>query len=276
MSANLLAQALHYAALDEWHVFPCRPRDKRPMTTNGFKDASCEPSVIHGYWTRYPTANIGIALEASGLLVVDIDGPEGIEPYERLGLPCTRRVTTGRREGGEHHYYRVPNGARIKTAVIGPKLDLRGVGAYVIAPPSIHPSGSAYVSNDAPVQSLTMAELRRLLPPQAETSTARVPRPPRDPSSDPLKGIDPPAYCWLLTGKTPNSRGKIPCPLHDDWEGDGGSCHFYPTADEGWYCYGCLKGGDIYSLAQALWGDEPFPNLRLRLVDAVMKGGGDA
>ena len=37
-----------------------------------------------------------------------------------------------------------------------------------------------------------------------------------DPSGDPLRGIDPPAYCCLLTGKSPNSQGKLPCPLHDD------------------------------------------------------------
>ena len=49
--------------------------------------------------------------------------------------------------GGEHYYYRAPKGAAIRNNVgkLGEGLDLRGVGGYVIAPPSLHISGHPYV-----------------------------------------------------------------------------------------------------------------------------------
>jgi hypothetical protein len=96
-----------------------------------------------------------------------------------------------------------------------------------------------------------------------------------DPSGDPLKGIDPPAYVWLLTGQQVNRDGKTPCPLpgHDDWEGDGGSFCAYPSSEQGWFCFGCSRGGDIFSFGHELWGAMLFPALRQRLVDAVMRAG---
>lgn len=266
---TLLAAALRYAVTEEWAVFPCRVRDKRPVTPQGFKDATLDPAVITEWWRTNPDYNIGIALEASGLIVVDVDGPEAFAPFEKLNLPSTRLVGTGRPEGGAHYYYRVPPDTRTPTAILAPKLDLRGAGAYVIAPPSIHPSGNKYQTDNQPVHTLSVAELARIRP---EPTAPRVYDKPRDPTGDPLLGIDPAAYVWLLTGIQVNRVGKCPCPLpaHDDWEGDGGSFHAYPDAKDGWYCYGCLRGGDIYSLAQELWGKEHFPNLRKRLVDAVM------
>ena len=36
-------------------VFPCGP-DKRPLTPNGFKDASTNPDIVHEWWTAHPNA----------------------------------------------------------------------------------------------------------------------------------------------------------------------------------------------------------------------------
>lgn len=270
--STLLAAALRYAITEDWSVFPCRPRDKRPVTLQGFKDASTNPEQITQWWKANPAYNIGIALEASGLIVLDIDGPEGWAPFESLDLPQTRLVSTGRGEGGAHFYYRIPPGTRTPTASLAPKLDLRGAGAYVIAPPSIHPSGATYQSDAQPVHELTPDELERIRPPQPPKPVYAKPR---DPSTDPLRGIDPPAYVWLLTGQQVDRTGKTPCPLpdHSDWDGDGGSFHAYSDADLGWYCYGCNRGGDIYNLAKLLWGDEPFPDLRRRIATALLAGG---
>ena len=45
---------------------------------------------------------------------------------------------------GYHHYYRWPDNLRIKTCRIGPQVEIRAAGAYVVAPPSIHPNGDTY------------------------------------------------------------------------------------------------------------------------------------
>ncbi|MEX1298644.1 MAG: bifunctional DNA primase/polymerase, partial [Desulfotignum sp.] len=55
-------------------VFPCNASNKRPMTPNGFKDASTDPATIKIWWENNPDAAIGIPTgEISGLVVVDID-----------------------------------------------------------------------------------------------------------------------------------------------------------------------------------------------------------
>ena len=70
---TMMKAALGYAALD-MYVFPLIPRDKKPLTTNGFKDASKDRKQIQEWWTRWPDANIGIATgEISGLIVIDLD-----------------------------------------------------------------------------------------------------------------------------------------------------------------------------------------------------------
>jgi hypothetical protein len=69
---------------------------------------------------------------------------------------------------------------------------------------------------------------------------------------DPLRRISPPDYFRSLAGLERDWAGKVSCPLpgHDDPDP---SCHVYETAAEGWYCYGCGGGGDIYELAGELW-----------------------
>ena len=69
---------------------------------------------------------------------------------------------------------------------------------------------------------------------------------------DPLRRISPPHYFRALVGLERDWAGKVSCPLpgHDDPDP---SCHVYETAAEGWYCYGCGGGGDIYELAGELW-----------------------
>jgi hypothetical protein len=56
---------------------------KHPLTRHGLHDATADPGVIRRWWTRWPQANVGIRTgAASGLLVIDIDGPgrDGITP----------------------------------------------------------------------------------------------------------------------------------------------------------------------------------------------------
>lgn len=137
--------ALRYARAG-WHVFPLRPRAKVPLTEHGCLDATRDPDQVAVWWSKWPTANVGIATGAnSGLLVIDIDGEEGelalAELVAKNGpLPLVPEVTTGR---GRHLYFsfdeRVKNSAKKL-----PKIDTRSTGGYVVAPPSIHPDGGLY------------------------------------------------------------------------------------------------------------------------------------
>jgi hypothetical protein len=124
-------------------VFPCEPGGKKPLTYNGFWDASAEVSRIEAWWGRWPDANVGIPTgERSGLLVLDVDsdagGPESLVLLERTNgpLPPTAKARTG--GGGVHVFFKYPAGETVRNSAgkLGPGLDARGEGGYVVAPPS--------------------------------------------------------------------------------------------------------------------------------------------
>jgi putative DNA primase/helicase len=61
----------------------------------------------------------------------------------RHGKLTTATVLTG--SGGRHYWFRHPGGElRNSAGQLGPGLDLRASGGYVVAPPSVHESGNPY------------------------------------------------------------------------------------------------------------------------------------
>jgi RepB DNA-primase from phage plasmid len=96
-------------------------------------------------------------------------------------------------------------------------------------------------------------------PPPAEPS-ANGQRPGGGYPEDELALIAPPAYFLALCGvRVPDGGGMVRCPLpdHDDAYA---SCQVYAEADQGWWCFGCARGGRIYDLASLMsggaWGRE--------------------
>jgi predicted P-loop ATPase len=128
-------------------VLPCRSRDKQPATRHGFKDATTDRGALVRTWTANPEANVGIATGGvSGIVVLDIDprngGDESLAELERVHgpLPETAIVATG---GGGRHFYFIASGA-VQSGDLAPGVEIKGDGRYVIAPPSVHPSGKPY------------------------------------------------------------------------------------------------------------------------------------
>ena len=120
-------------------VFPCDDQ-KRPMTAHGFRDATRDPETIRRSFRN--AAMIGIPTgEASGFFVLDLDCKNGAQGLEWLAahearLPQTRRHQT--RSGGVHLLFAMPAGRTIRNSAsrVGPGVDVRGSGGYIIAPPS--------------------------------------------------------------------------------------------------------------------------------------------
>ncbi|MBK4735838.1 bifunctional DNA primase/polymerase [Noviherbaspirillum pedocola] len=134
-----------------FHVFPCKPEGKKPLTLHGFKDASVNPEQVDAWWDKWPEANIGMATGIvdgnKQLIVVDVDprngGEEGLFALEkRFGaLPDTEVVLTG--GGGWHYYLWAPAGITFKSK-IADGIDLKSSGGYVIGVGSTHASGKDY------------------------------------------------------------------------------------------------------------------------------------
>ncbi len=112
------------------------------------KGASTNQTTVADWFTRWPNSNIGIATgAASGFIVIDIDGPKGMQSLDNLRLlygelPATIEQKTG--SGGRHLLFKYP-GPGIKNKVnIAPGIDIRADGGYIVAAPSLHISGGRY------------------------------------------------------------------------------------------------------------------------------------
>jgi hypothetical protein len=140
---SLPAAALSYVTDRAWSVFPCVPGEKRPLTPNGLKDATTDPTRIRAWWERWPDANIGVACGPSGIVVVDVDNPEGTKTLAGLDYDFPRTLSSVTGSGGAHYFYAMPDPPVRNTAgrlpgvdVDTPGIDCRGDGGYVIVPPS--------------------------------------------------------------------------------------------------------------------------------------------
>lgn len=149
MRRALLASALWYAE-NGWHVFPVVPGQKVPLTARGFHDATTDAGTIRQWWTANPNANIGIATEASGLVVVDVDTKNnGEATYEalrsELGAEAFDTVTALTPSGGQHLVYGT-DGSVVKSGahVLGQGIDIRAAGGYIVVAPSVV-DGNEYV-----------------------------------------------------------------------------------------------------------------------------------
>jgi len=166
VTASLGDAALRYAKRG-WHVFPVyEPRDgrcscgwpkctspaKHPRTPRGLLDATTDPHTITAWWQKWADASIGIATEPSGLVVLDVDvksgGEESLEQViATFGrVDDTMCVLTG--GGGQHYFFAAgTNRLASRAAALGreyPGIDIRAMGGYVVAPPSLHITGRSY------------------------------------------------------------------------------------------------------------------------------------
>lgn len=117
----------------------CERPGKHPRLRHGLTDATTDPRQIELWWHRWPEANIGLR---TGIVmdVADVDSEEGRHGLRHLlggDLPEGPQVRTG---GGGRHYWFRPTGFGNRVRLL-PGLDWRGIGGYVVAPPSRHPRG---------------------------------------------------------------------------------------------------------------------------------------
>ncbi len=113
-------------------VFPCRA-DKTPLTANGFKDATADPNVVHNWWTEHPDALIGVPTGTKFVVIdLDLQHNTALDWYEvnRSRLPLTRTHMT--RSGGRHLLFKPNDAVGCSAGKLGPHVDTRGLGGYVI------------------------------------------------------------------------------------------------------------------------------------------------
>jgi hypothetical protein len=139
---TLLEAALQYAAAG-FRVFPLHPREKQPLgalAPHGVKDATADIPQVVAWWSKVPDANIGVAT-GGGRWVLDLDDYDARARLEAAGVLIPEGAPAATTGKGAHIWF--AGDVRNRTKLVD-KVDVRGDGGYVVAPPSIHPSGATY------------------------------------------------------------------------------------------------------------------------------------
>jgi len=219
-----LETALAYAARG-WCVFPIQAGYKKPPLCSWSLDATSDPDQVREWARKYPGCNWGLAAGPSGLTVVDIDDKPDANGFETLldldlegaELPLTYRVRTP--SGGQHLYY--AGAAPDTVQKIGPGVDTRGRGGYVLIPGS-HVNGDGhkkyYVQEDATPREI--AELPDWVRERLEAARTSE----RDPNRDiPAAELD-------LEHNIERAREYLTTSAPAAIEGDGGDTTTYTVA----------------------------------------------
>jgi hypothetical protein len=125
-----------------FNVIPIGDASKQPIIDwKPYQTRKLTAAEIEQWFFSGATINIGIICGAvsENLVVLDFDEEKVYDKVKEY-LPDTFKTRTGR---GIHVYYRAEYAVRgFKIADLG--MDIKGEGGYVLAPPSLHPSGIFY------------------------------------------------------------------------------------------------------------------------------------
>jgi Bifunctional DNA primase/polymerase, N-terminal/AAA domain len=145
-----------------FHVHPdpvTHQAAKHPLIKDWPNRATVDAATVSEWWRKNPNANVAVKT-GDKVTVLDFDGQEGSDTLKLLaerGLPETVKVRSG--SGGTHLWYKTPAYLVRNHQRVQPGMDIRGVGGYVIAPPSIHKSGKRYEFVPGHELSIGLAEL---------------------------------------------------------------------------------------------------------------------
>lgn len=177
----------------------CRGRGPCAGGHQGWEQrATRDPAQIRRWWSHSSSRwNVGIACGPSGLVVIDLDTrtqplPEwgvattGREVLDQLAaqhgemLPHTYSTVTP--TDGEHLYYWMPEGLALRNThgghghSLGPLIDTRAGGGFVVGAGSIRPEGAYLVAEHGQIAALPAWLATLLTPPPAPRPQSTTPK----------------------------------------------------------------------------------------------------
>lgn len=180
-----------YPATPDHREEDCTRNDSR--CRNGHQGweprATTDPGRIQRGWASTPY-NVGVACGPSRLVVVDLDMPKpeegkdlpddwklpGVEDgkdvfawiCQAAGMDWPHTFTVATPSGGWHLYFAAPENLELRNSAdkLGPMIDTRANGGYVVGAGSVTAAGAYEVLYDDPVEPLPNWIARLLAPPE--------------------------------------------------------------------------------------------------------------
>ena len=98
-------------------------------------------TTIQEWGRKHVNANVGLVTGLSGITAVDVDDPAFLDAVvDDVGAsPVVARTP----RGGIHLFFK-SGGEKTVTKLHGSPVDVRGIGGFIVAPPSCRPGGGTY------------------------------------------------------------------------------------------------------------------------------------
>jgi hypothetical protein len=192
-------------------IFPLQPKKKKPTEEWAiWQQRRPTPDEVSTWFKNGTRKNVAIATgQISGYIVLDEDDPPVFRAWlaeHNYHLPPTATVKTSTYkddQGNTHqkfHYYFKHPGGKIKNMIKKiPGADIKADGGYVVAPPSIHPSGEQYEwcfglslddYGDTPAPPWLIECLEREVSPQVPLASSDLLPPDEDWVTNALRGVN--------------------------------------------------------------------------------------
>jgi hypothetical protein len=163
--SELHKAALEYVA-EGRKLIPIVPGDKTPMRKKWSDNKITTAEEVNAHWSEFPESNIAFEPEDEGIAIIEQD-PGG--DVGALDLPETFEVQSPR--GGIHYYFLGTSPPTVQK--LGPKIDTRGKGSYVLIPPSVV-NGKRYRINASRSMAALPAEIEKRLAAKVDARTSGV------------------------------------------------------------------------------------------------------
>ena len=221
-----------------------------------YKYTSCE---LFGQWIMSKNGNYGVLCGYGGLFILDFDDEDTYKKVKRK-LPPTMVVKSGGK-GLPHLYYYANDTTDIKTVLFDGEdgnriIDLQGQGKYCVGPGSkVNDGKNEYkLISKMPIAHVSykniVAQLKEMFPHVHVAKSKNMPRAVkykprvRDDKVEMIKRhVSMPRLLHHYGSNTQKRRCECP---HGHGSTSGANVAF---DNELYYCFHCLKGGDIFSLA---------------------------
>jgi len=228
-------------------TMPILARDKRPALPTWRRYQSVLPTIAElRTWFGSDRYNLAVITGWQGLVVLDFDNRDVYARWLLTHRAETYQVVTQR---GVHLYFYCQEPVECTR---GDGWDVKAAGGYVLAPPSIHPSGHIYTAIGSPLEIAGCRSIWDLV----DKPESPLPLRNNSADTDPFDAAMQADYVGLsiaeikarhplasVLGIAPVRRRtmlKCPLPGHDDR-----NASFAVFPDDHFYCFGCNRYGDV-------------------------------
>ncbi len=264
-----------------------RAADELPVAVTAILELGARTDVYVGCAPRAGRAGGLDVIARVWVLWVDCDTSQAIAAMGAFTPPPSIVVRSGSDEH-RHAYWTLDRPIAANAATAGNRRLAHALGAdasaVTTAATILRPPDTRNFKHrpPTPVIAERLQPWLRVSPTQLLDQLPDPPRPPEPlpqtlahrHEDDALRHVPPVIYIQVLTGLTPGRDGKVSCPFHG--EDRTPSLHVYTDPADGWYCFGCQRGGSIYDLGAEVFGlstrGRDFVELRRMLHEALSAG----